>query len=601
MNRHSDSITPEIAGSLAGLFLERVKRSPDSCAYRRYDLEGRCCECSSWAETALLAARWQEAFRREGLQPGDRVAVMLRNCLEWVLFDLAALGLGLVTVPLFVNDRTDNFAMIIRDTESKLLLIEGVEQWEQIRALHGELDSLVRIVTLTSACSQDCDPRLKLLSDWLAEPVVAYAAGSWPPTAPATVVYTSGTTGAPKGVMLSHGNILANAYAGSCRVPVYSDDLFLSFLPLSHTLERTVGYYIPIMTGASVAHVRSLDELPNDLAAIRPTIIISVPLIFERLQRKITASLATAPRWKRALFDLTLEVGWRRFQLGQKRGEWSLRLLLWPLLQRLAAAKVLAALGGRVRLTISGGAPLAPETARFFLSLGLNLLQGYGLTETSPVVAVNTPADNRPESVGLPLPGIEVALGKESELLIRGQNVMSGYWRNPHATAAALDKEGWLHSGDQARILASGHIVITGRLKEIIVLANGEKVSPAQIETALGSDRLFKQIMVVGDGRAYLTALLVLNDSEWARLATQLGVDASQEGILAGSRVEEALLARIAPLLAHFPGYTRIHAVHAGLTPWRVQDGLLTATLKLRRRQLLERYAVEVEKMYAGH
>lgn len=601
MNRPLDIITPETAGTLAGLFRERVRRTPDDCAYRRFDHQGGCCECTSWAETAALAARWQAALRREGLQPGDRVAVMLRNCLEWVLFDLAALGLGLVTVPLYVNDRPENFALIIAETEARLLLIEGVEQWESIRQVQGRLDSLVRIVSLTPACTHECDPRLVLLDDWLPESSASYATGHWPPDTLASIVYTSGTTGRPKGVMLSHANILTNAYASVSRVPVYPDDLFLSFLPLSHTLERTAGYYVPIMAGAGVAHCRSLEQLADDLASIRPTIIISVPRVFERVHRKITGRLAAGPRWKRLLFDLTLSIGWRRFLHGQGRGDWSPLLLLWPLLDRLAAQRIRAALGGRLRLAISGGAPLNPDIARFFISLGLCLLQGYGLTETSPVVSVNGEQDNRPESVGRPLPGIEAAIGADSELLVRGPNVMSGYWHNPEAGAAVIDRQGWLHTGDQARIAVSGHIIITGRLKEIIVLANGEKVAPAELEMAISTDRLFEQTMVVGEGKPFLSALLQLNEAEWTRLADTLAVDAAQTELLQSERVEQALLARIAPMLAHFPGHARIRRVHAGLAPWNVQDGLLTATLKLRRKQLLERYAGEIERMYAGH
>ncbi|MBC8017822.1 MAG: long-chain fatty acid--CoA ligase [Verrucomicrobia bacterium] len=601
MNRPSDIITPAVAGSLGGLFRERVRRSPDGCAYRRFDHQGRCCECTSWAGMATLAARWQEAIRREGLQPGDRVAVMLKNSLEWVLFDLAALGLGLVTVPLYVNDRPDNFAMIIEETGARLLLIEGVEQWERIRQVSGRLDSLLRIVTLTRACTQKCDLRLALLDEWLPDSDNRYDAGNWSPETLASIVYTSGTTGRPKGVMLSHFNILTNAHAGISRVAIYPDDLFLSFLPLSHTLERTAGYYVPMMAGAGVAHCRSLEQLSDDLTAIRPTIIISVPRVFERVHRKITGRLAAGPHWKRRLFDLTINVGWRRFLHSQGRGSWSLLFLLWPLLDRLVAARIKAALGGRLRLAISGGAPLNPEIARFFIALGLNILQGYGLTETSPVISVNSLADNRPETVGRSLSEVEVMIGADSELLVRGPNVMSGYWHNPDASAAAIDRQGWLHTGDQASIADSGHITITGRLKEIIVLANGEKIAPAELEMAISADRLFEQILVVGEGRPYLTALLVLNQAEWVKLAGRLNVDAAQDVVLESKLVEQALLERIAPRLSHFPGYARIRRVHASRTPWNIQDGLITATLKLRRKQLLERYADAVESMYAGH
>jgi len=601
MNRTLDIIAPEEAGTLSGLFRERVRRTPDGCAYRRFDEQGRLCECTPWSEAALLAGRWQAALRREGLQPGDRVAVMLRNSLEWVLFDLAALGLGLVTVPLYVNDRPENFALIIQETEARLLLIEGVDQWERIREVRGRLDSLLRIVSLTRACTRECDLRLSLLAEWLPESGDGYDAGSHPPQALASIVYTSGTTGRPKGVMLTHANILSNTYAGISRVPVYPDDLFLSFLPLSHTLERTAGYYVPIMAGAGVAHCRSLEQLPDDLAAVRPTILISVPRIFERVHSRITARLAAGPHWKRRLFELTVQIGWQRFLHSQGRGSWSLSFLLWPLLDRLVAGRVRAALGGRVRLAISGGAPISPEIARFFIALGLRLLQGYGLTETSPVVSVNSEADNRPETVGPPLPGIETAIGADSELLVRGPNLMAGYWRNPAASAAAIDRQGWLHTGDQASVTASGHLPLTVRLKVILVLANGEKVPPVEIEMAINADRLFEQSMVLGDGRPYLSALLVLNEAELARLAGTAGFGAAPDTLLENRRFEQTLLERIARRMAHFPGYARIQRVHATLKPWNVQDGLLTATLKLRRTQLLKRFAAEVEKLYEGH
>jgi long-chain acyl-CoA synthetase len=601
MNRPSDMITPEEAGSLAGLLRERVKRSPDGCAYRRFDLQDRCCDCTSWQEVSRLAGRWQAAMQREGLAPGDRVAVMLKNCLEWVVFDLAALGLGLVTVPLYVNDRPENFALIIEETDARLLLIEGVAQWELIREVHGHLACLRRIVSLTPACKRDCDPRLITLSDWLPDQASEFHVESLQPDAPASIVYTSGTTGRPKGVMLSHANILANVFAGLSRVQIFADDLFLSFLPLSHTLERTSGYYLPIMAGAAVAHVRSLEQLPEDLAAVRPTILISVPRVFERMHKKITRRLADGPRWKRRLFSLTVAVGWRRFLHGQGRGRWSPRFLLWPMLDRLVAGKIRAALGGRVRLAISGGAPLSPDIARFFISLGLTVLQGYGLTEASPVVAVNTISHNRPETVGLPLPGVEVAIGPDSELLVRGANVMAGYWHDPAATAAAIDPEGWLHTGDQARRDGEGFISITGRIKEIIVLANGEKVAPADLEMAIIADRLFEQAMVVGEGKPFLSALVVLNPAEWSCLAQRLGVDAQLPDALASGNVEQALLGRIASHLVHFPGYARILRVRATLVPWDVQDSLLTATLKLRRIQVLERFAGQVESLYMGH
>jgi long-chain acyl-CoA synthetase len=357
-----------------------------------------------------------------------------------------------------------------------------------------------------------------------------------------------------------------------------------------------------MLAGACVAHVRSLEKLPEDLTAVSPTIIVCVLRIFERIYQRVNARLAEASSWRRWLFDLTVAIGRRRFQHSQGRDSWSFLFLLWPLLARFVAAPVLAALGGRIRLSISGGAPLAPEVAGVFNALGLTILQGYGLTETSPVVSTNTVDDNRPDTVGRPLPNIEVKLGDHQELLVRGMSVMLGYWRSSAATQAVIDEEGWFHTGDQAFIDDTGHITITGRLKDIIVLANGEKVSPTDLELAIATDPLFEQVMVVGEGRPYLAALVVLNQTEWDKLTRGLGLDPQAGDMLsAGGVAEQAILQRIALRMARYPGYAKIRRVRVTAGPWQVNDGLLTATLKIRRTQLLERFAGEIESLYAGH
>lgn len=601
MTHPTDIISPDTAKTLPGLFRERVRRTPEACAYRSFTAEEKCCKTFSWGEVAIQAARWQLALRGENLLPGDRVAVMLKNCLEWVLFDQAALGLGLVTVPLYVKDRPENFSFILKETGARLLLIEGLEQWLRIEEVDSRLLDLERIVTLQRVCEKDCDPRLAELSRWLPETGEDFSVHPCAATELATIIYTSGTTGNSKGVMLSHANILENTFAGLQRVTVYPDDLFLSFLPLSHTFERTVGYYIPMMAGACVAHVRSIDKLSEDLVTVRPTVLCSVPLIFERINKKILMKLAGKPAPLRHLFSMAAATGWQSFLYHQGRAGWIPMFLAWPLLKWLVADRVLAGLGGRLRLAVCGGAPLAPPISQLFSSLGLNLLQGYGLTETGPVVSVNVPDDNMPETVGQPLPGVEVMLAPGSELLVRGPNVMLGYWRNIEATESAIDCDGWFHTGDLARIDGDGHITITGRIKEIIVLSNGEKVPPEDLETAITMNPLFEQAMVVGEGRPYLAALVVLNKREWVQLAVNLGIPAEQSEIPNINQVEKALLAKIAPQLARFPGYARIRRVHALLYPWRVQEGLITATLKLRRKELLARFAGEIEALYAGH
>jgi len=296
-----------------------------------------------------------------------------------------------------------------------------------------------------------------------------------------------------------------------------------------------------------------------------------------------------------------VDVGWQRFEHGQGRAVRSLGMLAWPLLNKLVAAKVMAKLGGRLRFAVCGGAPLSPSIARFFIGLGLPLVQGYGLTETSPVIAANTLEDNLPASVGTPLADVRVRLGEDNELLVRGPGVMLGYWDNPTATSTLIDAEGWLHTGDQVRIDDQGHIFITGRLKEILVLANGRKVPPADMEMAIQMDPLFEQVMVIGDNRPYLSALIVFNVDQWRLEAARLGVDASAPEVLTDERVCAAVLQRVAVRIQDFPGYAKIRQVACYLEPWSIDTGLITPTLKLRRTRILEHCQSAVERLYAGH
>jgi long-chain acyl-CoA synthetase len=637
MHAATDVIDPQQVRTIAEMFRERVRRTPDACAYKRYDTRTHRFESITWKEVEDLAARWQAAFAREGLRPGDRVAIALKNCLEWVLFDVAALGLGLVTVPLFYQDRAENFLNILNETGSRFLLIEDEAQWLRMQESGGSPPQIERIVVTLplsnanaySGAQEDkgagcvCipapttsgaiepagrllkdsgrNPRLCELAEWLPKTGAGYAVNCFDSTDLATIVYTSGTTGMPKGVMLTHANILENAFACIQREPIYASDLFLSFLPLSHTLERTVGYYIPIMAGACVAHVRSIDKLPEDLREVKPTVLISVPRIYERIYRKITADLAEKPVLVNRLFRMAVDTGWKRFLRKQKRGSWTPCLLLWPLLDRMVGKRMIAGLGGRLRLSISGGAPLAPPISKVFIGLGLNLLQGYGLTETSPVISVNTTKDNIPATVGRPLSRIACTVAGNGELLVKGPSVMAGYWRSGEASAAAIDSDGFFHTGDMARMDDEGHLTIVGRIKEIIVLSTGEKVSPEDIEKAVQVNPLFEQVMVVGEGRPFLAAVAVLDPQEWERVLASRGLAPAGPQFNVDRRGESHLLAEISKLLVRYPRYAQIRRIHATFSPWRLQDGLITATLKLRRKELLARFEREVESLYVEH
>ena len=601
----TDIISVEQAVTLDGLFNIRVQHSPKGGAYRYFDPSSEKWCDYTWEQMNQFIARWQAALIKESLVPGDRVAVMLRNCPEWVMFEQAALGLGLIVVPFYTEDRADNVAYMLSDAGVKLLLLEKTDDWQDVSDACCQVEGLRRIVMVDTFGNNN--PRqtkkdiLISLNNWLPSQAGEVQHVNSDPYGLATIIYTSGTTGKPKGVMLSHHNILTNAYSCLEIVPVKAQDLLLSFLPLSHTFERTVGYYIPMMCGAKIAYARSIPLLQEDLLTVRPTILVSVPRIYERVYAGIRAKLAEAPALSRWLFNFAVDVGYSRFEYQQGRGLRQMNHLLWPLLDKLVASKLMNKLGGRLRQAMSGGAPLSAEISRVFIGLGLPILQGFGMTESSPVVCANRLEDNVPSSVGLPLPGVEVKLDEHNALLIKGPNVMLGYWNNPQATKAVLSDDGWLNSGDIASIDKDGRVTITGRLKEIIVLSTGEKVPPGDMEAAILRDPLFEQVMLIGEVRPYLTVLAVLNTDCWRKFAALYGLDINLANPNQIQQVEEILLDKITTQTSEFPGYARIRRVAQTLEPWTVENKMLTPTLKLRRTAIMAHYKTEIEELYDGH
>lgn len=599
MEHSGDRIRREQARTLHGLLHQRVDLTPQGEAYRHYDKPSKQWQNLSWQQFGAEVGRWQTALRSLGLEAGDRVAISLRNCPEWAIFDQAALGLGLVVVPLYTDDRPDNVAFILQETASKLLLLADGTRWQRLAPAVDEVDSLQSVVLLSAdeKTRELDDERLIAASEWLPAGLHPLLTEGDDPNALASIIYTSGTTGRPKGVMLSHDNMLFVADAALQLVDIDISDRFLSFLPLSHTLERTAGYYLPMMTGACVAFSRSIPQLADDLQQVQPTVLISVPRIYERIYGRLQQQLQQGGAVKRWLFSRAVSAGWRQFERTQQRAGWHPLLLLHPLLRRLVGQKVLQRLGGRLRFAISGGAALPPEIARLFIGLGVELLQGYGLTETSPVIAVNTPEQNLPSSVGHALPGIEYRIGADHELQVRGPGVMLGYWNNHKATAEMIDTEGWLGTGDQAR-LDDGFITITGRIKDILVLSNGEKVPPGDMEMAISLDPLFEQVMVIGEGESFISALIVLNAEQWGELAPTLGLAVDEPASLEDKTLHTTLVRRIGKLLHDFPGYAKVRKLHLSLEPWSVENGLLTPTLKVKRPRVIAAMHEAIEQIY---
>ena len=599
----SDFISETEAKTLPGLFKCRADKTPDSIAYQQYEAIDNSWHTYSWAEIHHLVARWHMALAQLGLQKGDRVAIILKNSIEWTCFDQAAQSLGLIVVSLYPTDTAEDIAYILAHAGARLLILRDEQQWLLLASHCDTIASLQSIWCLTSdpATPSRTDDRLRYLSELLPAEAGTYQNIDLSPDDVATIIYTSGTTGRPKGVMLTHHNILANAEAVQKLVPAYPDDIFLSFLPLAHGFERTVEYYFPMMAGCQVCYARSIKSLAEDLITIKPTIFISAPRLYEKIYAAINSKIADH-FIKRKLFDWTLKLGWQQFEASQDRAPPLnfIKQQLSQLLHHLVAQKVLARLGGHIRVAVTGAAPLSLKVSQFFLSLGLPLLEGYGLTEAGPVVSGNCQDNNLPGSVGEPLADVEVALSEDNELLVRSPSVMKGYWQQEGATQEEIDPQGWLHTGDIAEI-KDNKIFIRGRLKDILVTSTGEKVAPADIEAVTTLDPLFEQAMVIGEGKPYLTALLVLNPEAWSKLATTLGLDADNNQSLYDSSATAFILDKLALLLDAFPGYAQIHAVHLSLEPWTIENGLLTPTLKIKRQVIESRFSSEIRSLYKGH
>ncbi len=551
-----------MTGNIAQFFRQHLVH-PERVLYRHYSDE-RWVDVTAGALAAEIL-RWQAAFRREGLRAGDGVAICARNGPAWAAVDLAALGLGLVVVPVYVDDNPDNAAWCVAHAESRLLVVANARLAASFARLAATYALPQRVVLRADGEVADATRVEAFLPPGRGDIEVA----DLPLETPATICFTSGTAGRPKGVLLSHGNIIANVRQCEGTGMARPDDEFLSVLPLSHMFERTGGYYLPLAIGARVTFSRGVAQLAQDLATQRPTVMFAVPRIFERFHARILQSIGTKGR-RRLLFDACVERGYRHAQGSATL----LDRVLVPLLRRRIGRPVLARLGGRLRLAVVGGAALDPTLARVFIGLGLTVLQGYGMTEASPVIAVNRDDDNHPVTVGPPLAGIDARIADNGELLVRGPNVMLGYWRDEAATRAAIDAEHWLHTGDLAEII-DGRIRIKGRAKDIFVMSNGEKLSPQEVERAILHDPAFDQVMLVGDGQPYVVLLAVTQEKD-----------------------ERELVRRANAQLGAFPRWARVRHVIATPEPWGVDNGLLTPTLKLKRPVLLDRYAAELRAAY---
>jgi len=535
-------------------------------------------------QRVLRLSAWLEA---EGIKAGDRVGLLGHNSVEWLISDFAVLRLGAVTVPAYFTDPAEAVDYVFNDAGCSLILAEAGEQFDKLKGVD------IRAVPFSGGeISVDSVSRDE---QWDSGPKAAVPSRD----SLATLIYTSGTTGKPKGVMLTHHNLLADVAAGLGGVAIFPDDRFLSFLPVSHAFERTVGHFLVVACGSEIAYAEDVTTLMRDMPEVKPTVMISVPRLYEKIYAGVNAKMG-ASAVKKFLFDKAQALGMERFELRQNGSDLTgFKAKLWGLLDHLVNAKLREKMGGNLRLFVSGGAALSPTIARFLLAADIMVLPGYGLTETSPVLAVNTLNRIKPETVGRALPGVETRVTDDGELQVRGPMVMQGYWKKPEATAEILEADGWLHTGDIVEIDDEGFIRIVDRKKEIMVLNNGENVPPAVIEQHLAQDTAILQSMVIADNRPYVTVLIVA-DLEGLTLAWKKSHGSALPDDWKTNKVmHEWMLDRMHNDESDLPSYMQVKNFSFVDDEWTQANGMLTPTLKVKRRMICELYQAEIDSLYA--
>lgn len=541
-----------------------------------------------------------------GVGPGDRVALLSENRPEWAMADLGILTAGAVTVPIYTSLTTEEIRHILQNAATRAVFVSNPQLMTQLLPL---LDPLDLKVILFDAPYRVCGPRIWWLGELVgvgqtagpeSQSALAQRISRIRPSDLASLIYTSGTTGPPKGVMLTHENFLSNCRAVAQVLPLGEQDVTLSFLPLSHVFERMAGYYFVLSVGGTIAYAENMDTVPKNLLEVRPTVLIGVPRFYEKLHGRIQEAIRSAPSFKQRLFRWALETGRRTAECKIHKAPLPPGLALRQgLAERLVFSKLRVRLGGRLRFCVSGGAPLSKELAEFFYAVGVLILEGYGLTETSPVISVNRPDRFRFGSVGLALPGVEVRIAPDGEILTRGPHVTPGYFNHPQATQEAIDREGWFHTGDVGTLSEAGFLTITDRKKDLIKTSGGKMVAPQNLEAQLKKDPWIDDCIVIGDRRKYLTALIVPNLPGVTAFARHKGLSyADPSSLLQLSPVRACFEERVARLNEQLASFEQIKKFTLLAHPFTGMTGELTPTLKVKRRVVEERYAAEIAAMY---
>ena len=556
----------------------------------------------SYAKLGESVDAFSKGLNALGVQKEDRVALLSENRPEWAITDFGSLKVGAVTVPMFSTLTAAQVGYILKDSGSKIICVSTSRQLEKVTAIRDEVPTLEKIIVF-DPIEGEC-PEGVIQFEEVCE-LEGQGIGVRNPSYAneddiATIIYTSGTTGAPKGVMLTHANFISNLQACKSLIEVSDTDVLLSFLPLSHVFERLGGHYVPLFSGAQVAYAESTFTVAQNMREIAPTVMLSVPRLYETMHDRILRAVQEGSSLKQKIFHWGVSVGSSvssAIQQGKKPS--AILQLQQNIADKLVFAKLKAATGGRLRFFVSGGAALPQSIAEFFHAAGILILEGYGLTETSPVISMNHPAQWRFGTVGVPVQGVEVQIAEDGEILTRGPHVMKGYFNNESATAEVIDGEGWFHTGDIGIIDEDGFVKITDRKKNIIVLSNGKNVAPQPIESELVQSPFINQILLVGNERKNLAALIVPNFDALKAWAAENNVATDDLATTLETReVQQLIQGEIRSRLTDFSDFEQVRRFTLLDKEFSQEADEMTPTLKLKRNVIIERYGDAIAEMY---
>ncbi len=541
-----------------------------------------------------------------GVRRNDRIGLISENRPEWVMADFAIMHLGAVNVPVYPTLSAKQIEYIFRDAGVEYVLVSNPVLVKKITRVREHLPSLKNVIYFSEEGHPD--PAFIPLHRVLDEGKIfrschpRFLADEKKKTVPAdllTLIYTSGTTGTPKGVMLTHGNLVSNITASADSIAFNESDTILSFLPLCHSYEKMAGYYTAMACGVDIAYAESVDKVIDNMLEIRPTVITAVPRLFEKMYQRVTRKVNRLPYLRRKIFQISVTVG-KRYHRRHRRGRvpvWD--VLAYRLADKLVLGKIRERTGGRIRFFISGGAALDPALGEFFEASGILILEGYGLSEASPVISFNRLEKYKFGTVGIPLPTVEVNIAPDSEILVRGPGVMKGYWHDEPSTREVIDPEGWLHTGDIGMIDSEGFLIVTDRKKNLFVSSGGKNIAPQRIENLFLQHYLVDQFVLVGDGRSFLSALIVPNFDAVREVAGEMGISTDNLAAMVGhEKIFRHYERELNKLQQDLASYERVRKFVILDHPLTIEEGEITPSLKVRRKIVEERYKHLIERMY---